>query len=544
MANNSCANPALAVNDSGGWYSGGVGVRTAVSGFARPYAYRYAPASTATNVVFLPEWEIGAGVQITVSASVRCSEALSGSQIRSYVDYYDATDGSLGDSGALNFGTVAAGAIVRHSRTLTTPANCARIVLSFYTNLPSTSAYLDVTMCRFDIGTDSTYYDGDSAGWAWDGTAGLSTAHSVSVSPSGGSFFPFVLPPNGGADASGGGGTTVRDPLAQPFSTASIWNTPIGSSASYVAAGMGVPATAAEMPGTDPMRICLTPAETTTQIKYSSAGWTGSNRCSNTSSTVIATVPLPSSWVVPNSNKNECAAFLAADGRTVKQVQPLARCTAGTSGTAIIGFADEDLYGTGISGAQGGSKLSALGGTLRLGELRPGGQGPRHALKCVIDSAKYLYKATVYADTFRWPATVSDAGAVGDYGTDTNNTNTAMKMGSLLALHPSSTLPTTLRTEPGRQIAWTIQNFGMYIVDSTGADFLIPTEEGYHGSFTSQFASDYGFAYAQRANAGTNWVADIIDIVNALYVVNNNTASTIGGGGTPRVTPVVELIGP
>jgi len=93
-------------------------------------------------------------------------------------------------------------------------------------------------------------------------------------------------------------------------------------------------------------------------------------------------------------------------------------------------------------------------------------------------------------------------------------------------------------------LAWTLQNYGAYIVDGTGGnDFLFPTEEGYAGSFSDQFQSDYGFAFAQRANmAGDGgWVDDIRDIIPALQVVTFNAANYIGGGGTPRVPLAPEI---
>lgn len=367
--------------------------------------------------------------------------------------------------------------------------------------------------------------------------------------PRGAATFPVTLPATL-LDS------TTRDPLQQPFATSSIWNTPIGDGAVYVAAGLTRQPDSGdnfrECPGSDPMRICLTPTAPATQIKYSSAGWSGGNRCAPTGGSVPSLVsffvPMPTGYVVPNSNKNECAAFLAADGRTVRQCQPLARCTAGGDGTSVVAFPDEDLYGAGIGGAQGGSKLSALGGALRLGEMRPGQPGPKHVLKIILDSTRFLYKTTVDANTYRWPATASDSGSTNPstgYGSKTNNTNTAMKMGALLALQPSSTLPTTLRTLPGKQMAWTLQNYGCYIVDSAGGgDYLFSTEEGYHGSFLDQFLGDWGFKFDQRTNPNTEWVQDIQDIVEALYVVNNNSPSTVGGGGTPRQPPVPELIAP
>jgi hypothetical protein len=329
-----------------------------------------------------------------------------------------------------------------------------------------------------------------------------------------------------------------RNPLQQPFASDSIWNMPIGSAATYVAAGLpGLPNTSFnEMPGIDPMRICLTPDAPVCEVKYSDAGWSGADRCAPTTSEVLGTVVIPTSYIVPNSNQNECGAFLAPDGHTVKQCQPFTRCTEGSAATAVVMFADEDLYEQGIGGAQGGSRLSALGGTIRLGEMRPGQTGIPHPLKMTVNSYKYFYEATTDAETFRWPAATSDSGSVGNYGSETHNTNIEMRMGSLLALQPTSTLPSTLRTEPGRQLAWTLQNYGIYIVDESGHgdDYKIGTEEGYHGSFLDQFQADYGFQFDRRAVHNTPWVQDVNDCIVALYVISNNSPTSVGGGGTPR----------
>jgi hypothetical protein len=239
---------------------------------------------------------------------------------------------------------------------------------------------------------------------------------------------------------------------------------------------------------------------------------------------------------VPNSNRNEGAVILLADGRTIVQVQPIARCSNGSYATAMVKEANVDLYGDGIPGAHGGSGLSSIGGTIRLGELRPGQQGPKHALKVNVYAKQALYKATTRAEGYRWPATTSDSYSVGWYGTDGNNTNTAMKMGALLAI-PASVDITTLGlvTEPAKQLAWTLQNYGAYIVDDTyapGFDFSV--EEGAAGSKSAEFQADYGFAMAQRLNTGGDWVQDIQKLVAALHVVDNNAASSVGGGGTPR----------
>ncbi|MES2743515.1 MAG: discoidin domain-containing protein [Pseudomonadota bacterium] len=339
-----------------------------------------------------------------------------------------------------------------------------------------------------------------------------------------GSTPPTSPPPSGG-----------RDPLKQPFSSSSIWNTAIGSNAVYVPANLNPNlGGGAGLPQIDDERIVMTPGAPSTAIYQSNAGWSSASRC-NATGGVLVNVPMPSNYIVGSNNANSSAAFLAADRRTVIQTQPLARCNAGGVATSLLAFPSVDLYGDGIGGAHGGSGMSALGGSLRIGELRPGGQGPRHALKVNVYGKQALYRCGTLRDCYRWPAPTADQYAVGFYGTDGNNTNSAMKMGALLAIPASQSIANlALETEPARQLAWTLQNYGAYIVDDTwGPNFALNAEHGPAGSFRAQFKADYGLDLEVWGPV-TSWARDIQKIMRALHVVNNNSASSIGGGGTPR----------
>ena len=339
----------------------------------------------------------------------------------------------------------------------------------------------------------------------------------------------------GEATAAAGG----RDPLKQPFSSRSIWNMPIGSAAVYVPANLsGNPGNNiwAAMPGIDGEKIILKPTAPLVSVNLSNAGWTGRNRCTATGGLMFK-VPMPSTYVVPHSTRNSSATFLLPDRRTLLQTQPLARCTAGGSATSWAKFANVDLYGTGITGAHGGSGLSSIGGSIRLGELRPGTTtGPRHALKVNVYAKEALFKCTTRSACSRWPAVASDSYAVGWYGSANGNRNTAMKMGALLAIPPTKSIASLgLETAPAKQLAWTLQNYGAYIVDDTyAAGFDFNAEEGPDGSKADEFRRDWGFSMAQKVQGNTPWVRDIQRLAKALYVVNNNSATTIGGGGTPR----------
>lgn len=392
-----------------------------------------------------------------------------------------------------------------------------------------------------------------------------------------------------------------RNIFQQPFHSTSIWNMPIGTSATYAPANLrgdyydtsvwssawGNNATFAPMPHADEDVIIIEPAAPKVNIHYSSGAW-GGNRCTYTSQVLVSNAPIPENYVVPSSNENNSTAIMMGDGRTIVQGQPFARCTAGGPATFLVTYPSVDLYGDGIRGAHGGSGLSSIGGTLRLGELRPtpSGQsviGPRHALKLVVQGAVFLHNASTNSALYRWPANKADSGAATDGHNDgygwintagvrtaagasysgsspapssvPNNGNTyaglnnpQMLMGALLAIPRSVNLATAgFESDPGKQIAWTLQNYGGYIMDNTPTPgFLIATEMGPDGNFKDQFRNDYGFNFEQRVNDRNNntdgrgaWIRDILRLLPLLQVVSNNSSTAIGGGGTP-LQPLVE----
>jgi hypothetical protein len=343
---------------------------------------------------------------------------------------------------------------------------------------------------------------------------------------------PTTTPP---PPASGGEG---RDPLRQPFASDSIWNTPVGSAAVYVPAGLqplpGGRGTG-RVPQIDDEPIILTPEAPETPILFSDAAFEG-DRCGGDPRTVLRTAPIPAGYVLPSDNNNQSAAILGADRRTVINVQPLARCAPGGPATSLVYFPDTDLYGPGVDGSHGGSGLSSLGGSIRLGELRPGQQGPSHALKVNVYARGELTRCANSADCSRWPARKADRYGPEEYGTE-GNQNPAMRLGALLALPPSVDLDGIgLTTEPGRQLAWTLQNYGAYVVDDAfGPQFALNAEVGPAGSMREQFRSDWGYDFEVGSDVTDNpWAEDVKRIRPLLHVVDNNGPDSVGGGGTPR----------
>ena len=357
------------------------------------------------------------------------------------------------------------------------------------------------------------------------------------------------------AHAENGGQHGKRDPLQSPFASDSIWNMPIGSGAQYVPANLkAVPGNEswAMMPQLDEEIIVLEPDAPLTPVKQSDAAWSNKDRC-EPSGGLLLEVPMPEDFVIPHGKGNNSAVFLAADGRTLLQAQPFTRCHAGGAATALVQFKPVDLYGDGRYGAHGGSSLSALGGSLRVGELRPGMPPPRHALKLDLYGKEAFFPCQSAANCFRWPAFKADSGAAGRYGIGHGNINSnplrqvtppfAMRMGALLAIPAKQNLAKlNLETEAAQKLAWTLQNYGAYVVDDAGGPSVaISAEKGPRGSFRQQFKQDWGFDFEQRVRGNAPWMRDMQRIMQALQVVDNNGPATIGGGGKPLQPLAPEL---
>ncbi|HMF72338.1 MAG TPA: hypothetical protein VK616_12750 [Flavitalea sp.] len=228
----------------------------------------------------------------------------------------------------------------------------------------------------------------------------------------------------------------TRDPLKWPFAQTSIWNMPIGSKAVYVPAGLQK-ATESGMT-IDEDYIVLTPEAPLVDIYENHAGWDRNKSRCVIEGKLLFSAPIPKNFVVsPDTwdglTPNAGLAVLMADKRTIRQTQPFAFCDSTKAATSQYIFEDQDLYGPGMSGAHGGSGLSAIGGTLRSGELTPTSGAIRHALKVNVFGRKNLFYD---AETkgCRWPALRADAYAADNYGKDrTAEIVKACRMGALLA---------------------------------------------------------------------------------------------------------------
>jgi hypothetical protein len=309
---------------------------------------------------------------------------------------------------------------------------------------------------------------------------------------------------------------TVRDPLKWPFAQNSIWNLPIGSNAVYVPAGIKASAGTKLLPDQD--IIIMKPTAPLTNIFYNSIGWSNGDRCIPTT-TLRQTGTIPTDFVIGDEITNASTAILMPDGRTVIQNQPFARCKAGGPATSMYYSPDVDIMSsTGEYGSHGGNRLSALGGTIRIGEFTAG--VIRHAMKVNLWSRQYFYQHKKI-----WPALYCD----GDQG----GTNQYLNEGSLLALLPAFKVDALL-TVPGKILAKAFQDYGAYVVDDVACDCwaLIP-ERGPDGSVDKEFQTLYGYSMVMFSHTHPFW-KDMQQIFENLNIIINNSPTNVGGGGTRR----------
>lgn len=238
----------------------------------------------------------------------------------------------------------------------------------------------------------------------------------------------------------------------------------------------------------------------------------------------------------PNySTPNNATAILYPDGRTLAQLQPLARCVPNGD---VHGYraTEEDLYGAGIYGGHFGSSLSSIGGSIKEGELASA-DPIRHALQLEIWGRKYLsYDPASPTPGFRWPADRQDGYAENTDGYCSldpckSNSNPSMKMGALLALPPTLTAEGLGLTNPAAQkLFYALQNYGGYIVDDTAWD-------------VNQLGVDASVEDDIDFNDPA-WARDVNTLFSNLHVIDNNAPTSIGGGGRPLVSPAPRLARP
>ncbi len=314
----------------------------------------------------------------------------------------------------------------------------------------------------------------------------------------------------------------TRDPFYWPFSETSIWNMPIGSNAQLQKANIK----ASQQLGIDEEYIVKVPAGSpSVEVKTPSSWgqrWPGS--------THQGYMQVPSNFYLadaaPPNTPNNCAAFIMPDGRTIKQLEPT--CRLGTGNAQIVGYLyqDVDIYGEGAGGTHYGSGLSAIGGSIRKGELTSS-EPIKHAIKLNIWAKQYCYYDRSANKGYVWPADRHDSyAASGNMAYGGSNPN--LRMGTLLTIPQNVTAESLgIRTEVGKKFFYSLQNYGAYISDDSAWDcHCWCVEDGVN----EEVMAKYGF-YLSGNN--TLFYQDSMKLIEALYIVTNNSPTSIGGGGTP-----------
>eukprot|EP00658_Telonema_sp_P-2_P011827 TRINITY_DN1452_c0_g1_i21.p2 TRINITY_DN1452_c0_g1~~TRINITY_DN1452_c0_g1_i21.p2 ORF type:complete len:327 (-),score=66.63 TRINITY_DN1452_c0_g1_i21:1985-2965(-) len=232
-----------------------------------------------------------------------------------------------------------------------------------------------------------------------------------------------------------------RDRFLEPFSSSSIWNTAVGSDAQFAAINLFTAGREPSQFHNDQDFFLLATADDPLADWVDQGDWGGDDHCVVTGK-VVATVPLPVQWSsasdcdptgahcrsVPGQPNNNAMGVLLPDNQTIVQMQPAYRCTPGGPLLARFGNSTDgcpqqfpnvtSVFGDGALGSHGGSGLSGIGGTIRVGEL-VSANPIRHALKLELQHQWYYGETKLQPDSaynggraqYLWPATGSDGGS-------------------------------------------------------------------------------------------------------------------------------------
>jgi PKD repeat protein len=167
--------------------------------------------------------------------------------------------------------------------------------------------------------------------------------------------------------------------------------------------------------------------------------------------------------------------------------------------TSVGSYTDAQGDGTGWSSGRRASMLPSFAGLIRSGEITAGS---------IPHAMNVLLSATMLKEQAMWPA----------YSWDTNaGYSGTLPMGSLLAIPASVDVHNLGLTAQGEVVAHAAQDYGIYVADRGGPGGMTLLAE--------LNASDS--TWSGQGN-------DLSIIKNNLKWLSNNSASTPGGGGTPR----------
>ncbi|MFP2910218.1 hypothetical protein ACLESD_35300 [Pyxidicoccus sp. 3LFB2] len=322
----------------------------------------------------------------------------------------------------------------------------------------------------------------------------------------------------------------TRNATLQPFRSDSVWNLPIGRSATY--ADTTDPATrdfiATNVNGVNittwanwdhyshPITFASTSDPWATVTDYNDSSRSGAYY-------VPATAVIASGTDAHMHVINPGRTFIDEAWNTTRQ---------STTAYRVGRHHKIDLYGLGL-GPQNGVRAyggSAVGGLIRGWETTPTHAAYtgkiQHALAVAIDRVQLYYQccgtsgydANGYgtAKGYVWPATEQD------WGSETNYKG-RVPMGAYFAIPPTVDLNAQGLTAEGKMVAQALQDFGAYVTDATGGTVAFYVEPTAPSSFVS------------------NLRRDAPKLRSLMRRVTNNSAATPNGPGERRVPMLPAL---
>lgn len=291
--------------------------------------------------------------------------------------------------------------------------------------------------------------------------------------------------------------TGTRDAGLQPFSSTSAWNMPIGSGVKFEAATGS--RTASLLSG--PKAVINRDQWSVTVSQATTSDPSATINGSRNKATFTALVPKSAG---PTGGDDRHVTVVQPDRRTAYDIYKWETYSGSTVQTQIVNKVD--LAGSGIGIGARAAGVPSVAGLIRAEELR-NGHIP-HALALAVPGS-VLKQGPV------WPATRQDADAATSY-------TGQVPMGALFAI-PSSVDVTRLGlSAEGVALARALQDYGAYVVDRAGNNVL-------YCELSCSSAGHESLRVAWRT------------LQPQLRAVLNNSATTVGGGGTPRVALAPEV---
>lgn len=284
-------------------------------------------------------------------------------------------------------------------------------------------------------------------------------------------------------------GRLTRNPFLWPFSSASIWNRPLGGGAQFAP----VPRSFLDE---GPLQNAMRPRRAVMGGPNAPLRgiWVAGKRLADAR---ITGTDLAQSGTLDNVLLLQSARRHALELSTVS-VRPDGDLEA----AALV---RTDLAGPGVSDQATAANpfgLSHLGGLVHAHELR---QGIPHALACRVKRDRLGGRNNFQTPSTVWPAAGGDAAVGGNY----------LSIGSLLAIPPQVDIKMLLGASgPAYELARAMQDYGVYVTGYGDAPFVLLRADP--------------LLTAAEEDAVLN------QLVPLLEVVTNNTPQTPGGGGAPR----------